>query len=334
MKQTLYFKKIDANRIKCNLCPHHCILKQGETGICRVRKNINSELYSLNYGKICSAHFDPVEKKPLYHFFPGKTILSLGSVGCNLHCKNCQNYDISQSSVEEYPYLKGYSVKEIINIAKSKTDNIGIAYTYNEPTVWYEYMLDIAKEAKKENLKNVMVTNGYINKKPLEELTHYIDAFSVDLKGWTEEFYKKITSSKLEPVKDTLKLIKKKGNHLEITNLVIPTLNDAEETFEKMVIWIANETGKDTVLHISRYFPIYKLNIRATSVEKLLKLYNIAKKHLDYVYVGNVIIPKTENTYCSKCGKLLIERQAYTINDIGIDKNGNCKYCGNKIVLM
>ena len=332
MEKALFFEKLGDNKVKCNLCPHNCIINEGKRGLCRVRKNIKGELYSEVYGKISALHFDPIEKKPLYHYYPGKIILSLGSIGCNLYCKFCQNWEISQTSIDDYPYLKDYSVDEIIDIALKKTDNIGIAYTYNEPIVWYEYMLDIAKQAKKKNLKNVMVTNGFINKGPLENIIPFIDAFSVDLKGYTEEFYKNLTSSKLEPVKKSLKLIKDRGKHLEITNLVIPTLNDDEKIFEDMVCWIADEIGKDTVLHLSRYFPTYKLNIEPTPLTKLVELFEIAKKRLNYVYLGNVTFSEGSDTFCSNCGKLLIKRQGYSTKVVGIDNKGNCKYCGNKIL--
>ena len=183
-----YYTKEDEGQVRCLLCPHNCLLKPGQTGICKVRNNKDGALFSTNYGKVCSLHLDPIEKKPLYHFYPGKNILSVGTVGCNLHCRFCQNYEISQTTVKDYPYLKAYSPATIVSLATGEDNNIGIAYTYNEPTVWFEFMYDIADPAHQAGLKNVMVTNGYINKEPLDDLIKIMHAFSVDLKAFTEAF--------------------------------------------------------------------------------------------------------------------------------------------------
>ncbi len=332
MKEADFWRKSENNKTICNLCPHNCIISEGKRGNCRVRKNINGELFAETYGQICSAGFDPIEKKPLYHFFPGSIIFSVGSIGCNLHCKFCQNWEISQSSPDEFPYLKSVSPQKIVKSALKKNENIGIAYTYNEPTVWYEYMLDIAKLAKKENLKNVMVTNGFINQEPLEKLMEYMDAFSVDLKAFTEDFYKNMSSAKLHPVKETLKTLHKNNKHFEITNLLITDENDDEKVFEEMVKWIASELGNNTVLHISRYYPTYKLTNKPTSVKTLLNFYEIAKEHLNYVYLGNVSTEKGQNTYCPKCGELLIHRSRYFTQVEGIE-TGKCKKCGHRVLV-
>lgn len=332
MKEALFYEKLPNNKVKCTLCPHNCIISDGNRGVCRVRINHKGVLYSEVYNKISSISNDPIEKKPLYHFYPGRNILSVGSVGCNLQCEFCQNWEISQTSVSDYHYIRKISSDEIIQLALKDKNNIGIAYTYNEPIVWFEFMLEIAKKDKTKELKNVMVTNGYINRKPLEMILPYIDAYSIDLKSFTEDFYKKTTSSHLQPVKDNLKFLSKNNKHIELTNLVIPTLNDDAKIFEDMVKWIANELGKNTVLHISRYFPMYKLKIEPTPVDKLLELFEIAKKHLNYVYLGNVSINDGENTICDNCGKTVITRQRYYVQTDGIDSDGKCKYCGNKIV--
>ena len=242
MKEASYYKRLDG-KVQCLLCPHECFINDGKRGSCRVRKNFNGKLISENYRQVCSYNFDPIEKKPLYHFYPGKTIFSIGSIGCNLHCSFCQNYEISQSGVDEHPYLRTNSPEDIVSLAKGRSDNIGIAFTYNEPTVWYEYMVDIAELAKKEKLKTVMVTNGFINPEPLENLLPYIDAFSIDLKAFSEQFYKQHTASKLRPVLETIQLLKKHNKHLEITNLVITETNDSEKEFKEMVDWIVSETG-------------------------------------------------------------------------------------------
>ncbi|MBC8485439.1 MAG: AmmeMemoRadiSam system radical SAM enzyme [Bacteroidetes bacterium] len=331
MKEASYYIKQNG-KVQCLLCPHKCIISEGKRGSCRVRKNENGQLISENYGQVCSLHFDPIEKKPLYHFFPGKTIFSVGSVGCNLHCKFCQNWEISQTGVEEYPNLNYYTPEEIVNMAKERKDNFGIAYTYNEPAVWYEFMLDIAKPAKLQGLKNVIVTNGYINPEPLEELIPYMDAFSIDLKALSEDFYRKFTSSGLEPVLNTLKTIKKYGKHFEITNLVITDTNDNVKEFSRMVDWLTNELGKDTVLHISRYFPTYKMNKEATSVSKLRQLFEIASNKLNYVYIGNIRTGEGQNTFCHECNHLVINRVGYFTEASGLDNTGKCIHCGKQIL--
>jgi len=332
MKQAAYYKKTNSDKVQCYLCPHNCIINEGKRGSCHVRKNINGQLISENYGQVCSVNFDPIEKKPLYHFYPGKTIFSVGSVGCNLHCKFCQNWEISQSCVEEFGYLKKISPLEIVNMANARQDNFGIAYTYNEPTVWYEYMLDIAKPAKDKGLKNVMVTNGFINPEPLEELMPYMDAFSIDLKAFNDDFYKKLTSSKLGPVLNTIKTIKKHSKYFELTNLVITDENDDEQEFSQMVDWIARELGEDTVLHISRYHPMYKMQNEATVVSKLRQFYLIANMKLNYVYLGNVQTGNGQDTYCKSCGEQVISRTGYYTKITRLDDSGKCKFCGATIL--
>ena len=331
MKEASFYERLNGN-VKCLLCPHECIINDGKRGSCRVRKNIDGKLVSENYRQICSYNFDPIEKKPLYHFFPGKTIFSIGSIGCNLHCSFCQNWEISQSGIDEHPYLRSSSPGDIIRLAAGRPENFGIAFTYNEPTVWYEYMLDIAELAKQQKLKTVMVTNGFINPDPLERLLPYMDAFSVDLKAFTEQFYKRYTLSKLAPVLETIKLLKKHNKHFEITNLVITDTNDNERDFTEMVNWIVNETGEDTVLHISRYFPMYKMTKEATSEEKLMKLYGIAKEKLNYVYLGNVRSGEGQDTYCKNCNRKVITRSGYYTQLTGLDNTGNCMNCKQPIL--
>lgn len=331
MEAKFYIQKENA-KVQCTLCPHNCILKEGQIGICKVRRNTNGKLISENYGKISGYHFDPIEKKPLYHFYPGKDILSIGSVGCNLHCRFCQNHEIAQTGVHNYGYLRNLSAGAVVNAALRNENNIGIAYTYNEPLVFYEFMRDTALNAKQNGLKNVMVTNGFINPEPLKSLLNFIDAFSVDLKAFTDEFYKKITSSKLKPVKETLIRIKKSTKLLELTNLIIPTLNDDEEKFKEMLLWIKNELGKDTVLHLSRYYPMYKMHIEATSPKTLINLYEIASEYLDYVYIGNLSTPKGQNTHCPVCGKKVIERNGYNTKITGLDTQGKCENCNHQII--
>lgn len=307
------------------------MLGEGKRGICRVRKNRKGKLYSENYGKVCSLHFDPIEKKPLYHFSPGGIIFSIGSVGCNMACNFCQNHEISQTDVDSYPYLKNYSPAQILKIASQRHDNLGIAYTYNEPTVWYDFMLEIAQKAQHMGLKNVVVSNGFINEQPLREICSYIDAFNIDLKAFNENFYKKQTHSHLAPVKKSLKIIRQEGVHLEITNLVITGLNDKEREFREMVQWISQELGSETVLHLSRYFPRHKASHEPTPASVLLNFKQIAEEFLDYVYLGNIVTGKNQNTYCKHCGKLLVKRDGYATRNTGATTGGKCRKCGAQI---
>ncbi len=323
-----YYHQHTDSTVQCNLCPHNCILGEGKAGICRVRINKEGKLITEVYGYVSSIHFDPIEKKPLYHFYPGSTILSIGTYGCNLRCFFCQNCSISQTAAEPELLKSYYKPDQIVQLALKQPGNIGIAFTYNEPIVWFEYMYDIARLAKHAGLKTVMVTNGYINKEPLIALLEVIDAFSVDLKAFTEDFYSKVTSSKLEPVKETLKQIRQAGKHLEVVNLVVPELNDDDSSFTAMIKWIANELGKETVFHISRYYPGYKLATEATPATSIRRLQRIAKKELTYIYTGNMH-DETGSTYCGQCNSVLITRHMYKIDTSGLDKEGKCRECGN-----
>ncbi len=331
MKEALFYQKKEKQKVKCLLCPHFCTIKEGERGVCNVRKNVKGELISENYGQVTALGFDPIEKKPLYHYHPGEEILSVGSFGCNLKCDFCQNWEISQSDIDNIGRIQSHRAEEVIQIAEKKPGNLGIAYTYNEPIIYYEFMLDIAKLAKEKGLKNVMVTNGFINPDPLEKLMEVIDAFSIDLKAFTDNFYKKKTSARLEPVKESLKMIKKHQKFLEITNLVIPEWNDDKKQFSEMIRWIKNELGEDTILHLSRYFPVYKSQAEPTAINTLKELYQLAKESLNYVYIGNARIAEGQDTYCSNCNKLLVKRSGYFTQLLGIDDEGKCKNCGNHV---
>jgi pyruvate formate lyase activating enzyme len=322
------FKKSD-DRIECLLCPHNCKLKTGGIGICGVRKNTGEEIELLTYGIISGYALDPVEKKPLYHFYPGTNILSMGSYGCNMRCDFCQNYSISQRK------LAGFSTKtepeKIIRDARSSLNNIGIAFTYNEPLIWFEFIADVARGARKQGMKTVMVTNGFVNRDPLDDIISFTDAFNVDLKAFNNSFYKKLTGAFLEPVKESLKQIAMSGKHLEITTLVIPGRNDDEKEMELQTEWIAGELGKNIPFHLSRYFPMYKRDDPSTSTESLRNLAAIASKHLDYVYVGNMDAYPGQNTYCPECGTIVTKRSRYHIKHQNLDREGNCTECGTKI---
>ncbi|MGC9345101.1 MAG: AmmeMemoRadiSam system radical SAM enzyme, partial [Bacteroidales bacterium] len=257
MKEAKYYRQLNG-KVECRLCPHYCVINKGKYGICRVRRNEDGKLLTDSYGHIVARHMDPIEKKPLYHFYPGKRILSIGTPGCNLRCFFCQNCGISQTGSDSFSHLNMVYPDELVKTAKKEKNNIGIAYTYNEPTVYFEYMLDTARLAKKEGLQNVMVSNGFIAEEPLQELLSVIDAFNIDLKAFNDSFYKKFTKSSIYPVMDSLEKIHEGSKHLEITYLVIPGLNDDEREFENRIDWIYDNFGKTQVLHISRYFPNYQ----------------------------------------------------------------------------
>jgi pyruvate formate lyase activating enzyme len=329
-----YYKKHTDSSVDCLLCPHHCQLQIGESGKCKIRTNIGGTLIAEMYGSLSAAHVDPIEKKPLYHFHPGMEILSLGGLGCNFSCDCCQNYHISQSGKKEYPRLLTMSVDDILKQAERTADNIGMAFTYNEPTVWYEFMLDIAKRVKSIRLENAMVSNGYINRKPLMKLIEYMDAFNIDLKCFNSERHKQFTGGELKFVLNTLKTVRDAGRHLEVTHLVVPGINDDPKLFREMVGWIEQELGGDTPMHISRYFPKYQMNGDATSSETLFHFAQIASEKLQYVYLGNISQSDYQNTICPKCESLVILREGYTTSLVGLSKEGKCKSCGETIAIV
>jgi len=330
MKEALFYKKLKNKYVKCVLCPNFCTINEGNYGSCRVRKNIGGKLYALTYGKPCSTAIDPIEKKPLFHFLPGKNAYSIATVGCNLHCKFCQNWQISQAYPNEIPF-SNLEPEEVVEDAIANKCKI-ISYTYTEPTIFYEYVFDIAKIARKKGLKNTMITNGYINLEPLRKLYKYIDGANVDLKSFSDEFYRKICFGKLEPILDAIKEMKKLGVWIELTNLIIPTLNDEKKQIQEMCKWIVENVGKDCPLHFSRFFPMYKLTgIEPTPKSTLIKAMEIAKNEgIEYVYMGNLFVEKEENTYCPKCGELIIKRAGFSVLENKI-KNGKCPKCGKKI---
>ncbi|MDD5436211.1 MAG: AmmeMemoRadiSam system radical SAM enzyme [Candidatus Omnitrophica bacterium] len=283
MHEALYYEKLEAQKVHCHLCPYNCVIPDNGRGACGVRVNKAGVLYTEVYNKTTGIALDPIEKKPLYHYHAGEYILSLGTRGCNLHCQFCQNWHISQ---EIGAPTQDITSQQVIEKAKSHR-SFGIAYTYNEPFIWYEFVLETAKLAKKNNLKNVLVTNGYVNMDPLEGMLPYIDAMNIDLKSFDDKFYTKVCKGSLKPVLDVIKRAHK-SCHIELTNLIIPTLNDSEETIRKMVDWIYENLGPEVPLHFSRYFPCYTLSLPATPVETLEKAKRIAKSKLKYVYLGNV----------------------------------------------
>lgn len=332
--KTEFYNKLEDNKVQCLLCPHECLINPGKSGICKVRKNIDGALHLDVYGFLSATHFDPIEKKPLYHFHPGKEIFSLGSLGCNFHCKCCQNYHISQTGKSDFHHLTKISISEIVKRVKSNPLNIGVAYTYNEPIVWYEYMINIAKEISQLLYKNVVVSNGFINREPLAKLIEFIDAFNIDLKGFNSEVYRSFAGGKLDNVLQTLQLVKEKDRHLEITFLVVTNVNDDVKDFQNMVKWIAENLGADVPFHISRYFPNYKYNAQATSVDLLKNMADIASEALNYVYVGNMQGNEYQNTICPSCNSTAIQHNGYTTNLRNLTPEGKCLSCGQKIAIV
>ena len=322
---SFYIKK-DSDVIVCELCPHNCHLREGQTGLCSVRKVSDGELFTLNYGEVSSVAMDPIEKKPLYHYKPGRKILSVGSFGCNFSCGFCQNYSIAK----EYPRTQYISPEELITIAaKAKEeDNIGIAFTYNEPSIWYEYIREVAS-ANHADLDIILVSNGYISEKPLLEILPYVKAMNIDLKAFNKDFYKSVCKGNIENVLNTIKVASSKC-HVEITTLVVPGYNDAYEELEELVKWISS-VDKDIPLHLSRYYPAYKFSAPPTSLEELIESYKIAIKHLSYVYIGNVL-GTDANTYCPHCHEMLVKRNGFSAETlIHEDK---CPSCGEQINII
>jgi len=308
-----------------------CIIGPGQSGECRVRINIDGVLRTVVYGFPCSlSPYDPVEKKPLFHFLPGTRILSIATVGCNLHCLNCQNWDISQRNPEDS--TAGFLPPEkLVKLAK-KHRYLSIAYTYSEPIIFYEYTYDTAKLARADGIRNVLVTAGYINKEPWKRLLEVVDAANIDLKGITNDFYVRICSGTLKPVQDALIIAKASGILVEVTNLVIPTLNDKPEQIRELARWVKENLGSETPLHFSGFYPQYKMqHLPSTSLKRLEMAREIAvSEGLYYVYIGNVRSKEGENTYCPDCKSLLIERIGYTILQNRL-KDGCCPDCGREI---
>lgn len=318
-KEALFWEKLDDGRIKCMLCPHQCLIADGKHGICRVRINKGGALFSDGYGMTTALAMDPIEKKPLFHFKPGSHILSLGPNGCNLRCKWCQNWQISQSRVP----TRFISAENLVRIALDEGSS-GISFTYTEPLIWYEYIFDVAEIARPEGLSIVLVTNGYINPEPLERLFPYVDAMNIDLKSMKDETYVEFMGGHLAPVLETIRSSSQKC-HVEVTNLLVPTINDSKDEISSIVDFIAS-VNPLIPLHFSRYHPCYKLDIPPAPAEKLLEAYSIAKEKLPYVYLGNILIEGTEDTFCPKCQNRLIIRMGFSARLVGIE-NGRCSKC-------
>lgn len=330
LKEVMFYKKLDSLRIECEICPRHCQIADLERGYCGNKENRNGKYYTLVYNRVCAAHIDPIEKKPLFHYLPGTTAFSIATAGCNFDCKFCQNWRIAQFRPEQVEHYS-LTVPQAIDICQ-KNDCPTIAYTYSEPVVFYTYMYDMAKQARKAGIGGVMISNGFINERPLRELCKQLTAVKIDLKSFSEDFYRSYCSGELKPVLNTLQCLKDIGIWFEIVVLIIPTLNDNPEELREMCNWVKANLGPDVPIHFSRFHPMYQIkNLPPTPVKTLEMARDIAlKAGLHYPYIGNVPGHEGESTYCPNCKKVLIRRVGYTIIKNFI-VNGNCKFCHHPI---
>ncbi|MEE9594713.1 MAG: AmmeMemoRadiSam system radical SAM enzyme [Candidatus Hydrothermarchaeales archaeon] len=333
-REAMLWEPLEGKKVKCSLCAKRCTIKEGKRGFCMVRENRDGSLYTLNYGLVSSVASDPIEKKPLYHFYPGTTVFSLGTVSCNFRCKQCQNYSISQTALEEARgYLKEYSPEKTVELAKDYGCS-GIAWTYNEPTIWFEYTYDSAKLAKENGLYTVYVTNGYFTGEALDTIAPYLDAMNVDVKSFRKDFYKDISKGRLGPVMESVERAVKKGIHVELTYLVIPTLNDSDEEIDDFIDWAAG-VDVDIPVHFSRFHPEYKLmDLPPTPIETLERARDKGLEKLHYVYAGNVMGHEGENTFCYNCGELVIRRWGFIIREMKLTRENKCPSCGSEIKII
>ena len=316
--------------VKCQICPNNCILKEGLDSICRTHVVKDGKLYTIAYGNPCSVHTDPIEKKPLFHYLPATSSFSIATAGCNFACLNCQNWEISQASPKDTRNVELFPEKVVEEAIKGGCKSI--AYTYSEPIAWYEYAFDTAKLARTRGIKNLLISNGYINEKPLRDLARYLDAANINLKSFSEETYAKLNGGALQPILNTLKILKAEGVWLEITNLIVPGWTDDMAMIKEMCDWLVANGFADNPLHFSRFMPLYKLtSLPYTPLDTLEKARNIAMKTgIRYVYIGNVPGTAAENTYCPSCKKTVIERRGFSILANNLN-HGACKFCNAKI---
>ncbi len=315
-KEAILYEKVD-NALNCKICQRRCIISPGKTGFCQMRENVDDKIYSLNYAAVSSAAVDPIEKKPLFHFYPGSMVFSLGSVGCNFRCRHCQNWGISQAELENIP-TRDMLPEDAIRLTK-EYECKSIAWTYNEPTMWFEYTLDSAKIARKEDIKTIYVTNGYMSEESFQEIKPYLDAANIDLKGMTEKFYQDLCEARLEPVLDTIVKMHDAKIHIEITNLMIPGYNDSDEDIRSLVKFMADEVGVEVPLHFTRFFPQYQMQeLPPTEIKYLEKAHKIARDAgMKYVYIGNV--PTADET--------VIQRDGFSVMSDKIKETRKCPRC-------
>ncbi|MCK5305972.1 MAG: AmmeMemoRadiSam system radical SAM enzyme [Candidatus Omnitrophica bacterium] len=331
MKKALFYEKLNDGRVHCRLCAHNCLINEGRRGICGVRENRQGELYSIVYGRVIASCLDPIEKKPLFHFYPGSSSYSIATAGCNFKCLHCQNADISQADVS-LPIGSGSRVssRDVVDeAARCKAESI--SYTYTEPTIFFEFAYETACLANSKGLKNIFVTNGYMLKEPLKYIKPYLDAANVDLKFFDDNLYRKVCGGSLKPVLETIRLMKELGIWLEVTTLIIPGYNDSKEQLKKIADFLVS-VDRNIPWHVSAFYPAFKMTDTApTSPETLYMARDVGLvEGLKYVYCGNIDSGEEENTYCPDCGKLLIERRGYNLVSYNI-KDSACIYCRNKI---
>lgn len=332
MREALLYERVGHKIVHCHLCPHECVIPEGRTGFCGVRKNLDGSLYALTYGRVASVAVDPIEKKPLYHFYPGAPTLSVGTFGCNMRCKHCQNWEISHhSATEDGSDLARLEPEELVKLAREEGCD-ALAWTYNEPSIWFEYILDTAKLAREAGLLTVMVTAGMINPPALKTLLRHIDAYRLDVKGFSDEFYERLTGSPvLSQVLANGLIARDAGVHLEIITNVIPNWNDSDEQLGGLAAWIVENLGVDTPWHVTAYHPDNKLTEPPTPVSTLERAREIGlRSGLRYVYIGNVPDHPGEHTYCPGCGRILIERRSFGVGNNHV-VGGCCGFCGYRI---
>ncbi len=325
MHKAHFSQTMDDGRIACNLCPQACIIARDKSGLCGTRRNLDNKLYAINYGQISGLSMDPIEKKPLYHYYPGKQILSAGTLGCNLHCRFCQNYHISQYYRQNQELsLQEMTPRELVDEA-IRQESLGIAYTYSEPVVWYEYIIDTGRIAHSMELKNVLVSNGFINPGPLRDLLPFIDAANIDLKAFSEEHYRALGGS-LEVIKENIRRIYESGTHLELTTLVVTGFNDKRPELEELFSWIA-DLDKNIPLHLSRYFPSFRSTAPATDPRLMEEMTTLGRSYLHYIYPGN--ISGDQDSRCPSCGSTLVERKLYHTSIAALVRQGESCTCQN-----
>jgi len=330
MKESYLYKSLKDLKVRCDLCNHRCIVAEGDTGKCSVRKNISGKLYSLVYEKFIAQNVDPIEKKPLFNFLPGSRTYSIATIGCNFNCFFCQNYQISQVSKSDENIPGKFETPQNIVKKAIESNCESISYTYTEPTIFFESAYDISVISKKNKLKNIFVTNGYMSREALDMISPYLDAANVDLKSFSDEFYKKNIGGRLDPVLNNIKYMKELGIWVEVTTLLIPGLNDSKKELEQIAEFL-RDTGKEIPWHISAYFPQYKSKIPQTSINKIIEAVEIGKNAgLSYVYGGNVSYPGLENTFCPECGNEIITRNGFNIARTDINEN-KCRKCDFRI---
>jgi pyruvate formate lyase activating enzyme len=331
LKEAMFYEPLEEMRVQCKLCPWECTVADQERGTCGVRENREGTYYTLVHSQPCAAHVDPIEKKPLFHYLPGSLAFSIATAGCNIECKFCQNWDIAQVRPEQVRtyYLPPEDVTEVSLKYKCKT----VAYTYSEPVIFYEYMYDSAVYARQNGIGNVIISNGFINKEPLIQLCQQLTGVKIDLKAFTEKFYRETCHGELKPVLNTLETLRDLGIWYEIVVLLVPTLNDSQQEIQEMSRWIYNELGEDVPVHFSRFHPMYKIkNLPPTPVKTIEMARNTAMDvGLHYAYVGNVPGHEGESTYCPSCGKVVVKRIGYQILKVDIDDTGHCIHCQNPI---